>query len=82
MSKFSDVLSDFKLKFKNIFYKLENIEFYFWGPRFRKEFDPDDYMRIIKMIIQDIIRGNFIYPLLSYFYFISNYFSLLNNFLY
>lgn len=55
---FSDVLSDFKLKFKNIFYKLENIEFYFWGPRFRKEFDPDDYMRIIKTDIFDIKKGS------------------------
>ena len=55
---FPEKLSDFKLKFKNILYKLENIEFDFWGPRFRKEFGPGDYMRIIKTDIFDINKGS------------------------
>ena len=55
---FSETLSDFKLKFKNIYYKLENIEFYFWGPRFGKEFNPDDYMSIIKTDIFDTKKGS------------------------
>lgn len=50
---FSKEISKFKSKFKKIYIKLENIEFYLFGSKFKK-YDFDDHLNEIKTDIFDI----------------------------